>query len=99
MAYLLVNKETNIVDEAVAWDGDTNKWNPPPTHIALPLATTRATDWSWNKDLNDWEEVENIGNGSIGDTWNGSVLKAPHPSTIVTPALPSQPNSSGTQDL
>ena len=73
-AYLLVNKQTNIVDNAVEWDGNTATWQPPETHIAIPYAGTPSIDWVWNETTQDWDSVETIGNGGIGDTWDGTKM-------------------------
>lgn len=70
--YLMINQETNIVDNIVIWNGDTQSWNPPSEYLMLPLATTMALDWFWSDTLQDWELQENMGNGNVGDTWNGT---------------------------
>lgn len=33
--YALINKETNVVDNICAWDGNTQTWTPPSTHDAI----------------------------------------------------------------
>ena len=43
--YALVNKQTNICDNVISWDGDTNKWQPPETHLALLVDTTPSLRW------------------------------------------------------
>ena len=37
--YALINKETNIVDNIIVWDG-TNCWIPPDTHTAVNIENT-----------------------------------------------------------
>ena len=80
-SYLLVNKETNIVDNAVEWDGDTSKWLPPDIDLTLNQSTTESIDWVWDAQISEWVAAEiTIGNGGIGDTWNGETLIKPKPS-------------------
>jgi hypothetical protein len=71
MRYALVNKQTNKVENFVAWDGDTTKWQPPATHEAIFTADKPTIDWVWNPDLNDYEQVETVGNVQMGETWDG----------------------------
>lgn len=87
--YLLVNKQTNIADNQTFWDGNTSVWSPPSTHLAIPQATTIGTYWKYEKDLKDYVEVDHMGQGSIGDTWDGTKFRAPKPD------LPEQPVSTG----
>lgn len=81
-SYVLINKETNIADSAVAWDGNIETWQPPETHLALLLDTIPAVDWVWNEETTKWIAVEGIGNGGIGDVWDGEKLVQPYPPLI-----------------
>jgi len=78
-SYLLINKENNIAENAVEWDGNTSVWSPSEAYIAIPVAGTPSIDWVWNDDTQEWEAEETIGNGGIGDTWDGSKLIEPKP--------------------
>jgi len=83
--YFLINKETNIVENYIGWDGNTENWQPPETHIIIPAETTIAVDWIWSEDISEWLYVEGIGNGGIGDIWDGtkvSQIKPDKPLTI-----------------
>ena len=77
--YFLINKNTNIVDNCISWNGDTSTWQPPETHIAVPAETTPAIDWVWDAAAQDCVAVEGVGNGGIGDVWDGQKLIAVKP--------------------
>jgi hypothetical protein len=79
-SYLLVNKETNIAENAVEWDGNTSTWSPPDIDFTLPVATTPSVDWVWKEEAQEWQlGQESMGNGGIGDTWDGTKLIKPQP--------------------
>jgi hypothetical protein len=86
--YALVNKQTNICDNVVSWDGDTNKWQPPETHMAMLVDTTPSLRWRANYELNEWESVECMGYGSPGDIWDGTRLCDPQPTGPLPPYDP-----------
>jgi hypothetical protein len=71
MRYALVNKQTSKVDNLVEWDGNLETWQPPETHEAIFTADKPTIDWVWNPDLNDYEQVETVGNVQMGETWDG----------------------------
>ena len=92
--YLVI--ESNVVTNIVVWDGDTNTWQPPADATMLVQATTPAMVWEpiyTNKVITGWQLVEEIGQGAIGFTWNGTVLTTNEPE----PAVPVQPVASGVQ--
>jgi hypothetical protein len=93
--YLMINKQTNLVDNLVMWDGNVNSWNPPSEYLMLPVATTMAYDWFWSDVLQDWELQENMGGANIGDTWNGSACITSATKESNTP----YPTTTGIQDL
>lgn len=73
--YLII--ENNIVTNVVLWNGDTSQWTPPQGSIALIQATTPAMIWEpviVDKKITDYVLTEQIGAGSIGFTWDGTVL-------------------------
>lgn len=48
--YALVNKNTNVVDMVVAWDGDENGWRPDEIYLPILLQDTPgdpAMGWSY----------------------------------------------------
>lgn len=83
--YLLINTETNTCDNLVVWDGDTNTWQPPSTHIAMPADTTPAMVWVMDETITppDYILSEVIGAGAIGFSWDGSVLTTDQPKPAV----------------
>lgn len=72
--YCLINKTTNICDNVILWDGNTDTWQPPDNYLVLNQATTPARIWEWNESLNDYELVTVLGKGDLFDTWDGFVL-------------------------
>jgi hypothetical protein len=93
--YLII--ENNVVTNDVVWDGNTETWQPPTDSIQLVEATTPAMVWELTTDEPpDFVLVEKIGAGSIGFTWNGSVLTTNEPKPPVPQPAPNQPNTEGT---
>tara|TARA_B100000902_G_scaffold367051_1_gene389336 strand:+ start:350 stop:577 length:228 start_codon:yes stop_codon:yes gene_type:complete len=45
--YLIINTTTNIVENNVEWDGDTDKWSPPTGCIGV-ASTEGGIDWKYN---------------------------------------------------
>lgn len=89
--YLII--EQNIVINIVVWNGDTTQWTPPQGSIALVQATTPAMVWTLDKATNTFVLTEQLGQGGIGFTWDGSVLTTNEPQ----PKPPAQPVATGTQ--
>jgi hypothetical protein len=85
--------ENDVVTNNVLWDGDTNTWMPPANSIQLVASEVPAITWMLKSDRSGFELVEEVGLGSIGFTWDGSVLHT-HESE---PVLPAQPVTTGTQ--
>jgi hypothetical protein len=77
--YLII--ENNVVNNIVVWNGDTSQWTPPAGSIALVQATTPAMVWVFDYTTTPYtatlEEV--MGEGSIGFTWDGTVLTTNQP--------------------
>lgn len=86
--YCMVNEQTNVCDNVVVWDGDTNTWTPPPGYLMLVQDTTPAKNWAWNTVTKVWELVV-YGLGSTGFTWDGTYLitNEPEPPPIVDPVV------------
>ncbi len=70
--YLVV--ENNVVTNVVAWDGDTNTWQPPEGATMLVQDTTPARLWVLNEPQNDYVLAEIVGAGTIGFVWDGQIL-------------------------
>jgi len=75
--YLLINQQTNIVDNLCIWNGDTQTWTPPPNYLCLPQDTTPRITWVYDEQTQSWVSCDATGTGSIGDTWDGQTLIAP----------------------
>jgi hypothetical protein len=82
--YLIINQETNIVENTCVWDGNTQTWNPPANSLVLVQATTLAVVWVWNEELNDTELQEQLGQGGVGFTWDGTKCITNQPKPVVT---------------
>ena len=94
--YLMIDLSVNTVENICLWDGNTETWQPPTGYLMLVQATTMALVWQWDKAIPDWVLTQQIGQGQIGFTWNGSecVTNDPKPE----PPQP-QPVTEGTQNL
>lgn len=93
--YLMVNKSTNTVDNVCVWDGNPNTWQPPAEYLMLVQATTVALVWVWDAPLDEWVLGQQVGQGQIGFSWNGSECVTNEPK----PAKPIQPLVEGAQPL
>ena len=93
--YLMINPE-NVVDNVCVWNGDTNTWQPPEGYTMLVQAATPAMVWGLNAEKTDYVLTEQIGAGSIGFTWDGTVCTT----NELKPNPPAQqPTTEGTQTL
>lgn len=78
--YLIV--ENNVVTNDVVWDGNTETWTPPTDSIQLIQTTTPAMIWEAvivDGKITDYVLVEQIGQGQIGFTWDGTVCTTNQP--------------------
>ena len=94
--YLMINQSTNVVENVCLWDGNSSTWQPPAGYLMLIQATTMALVWVWDKPVDDWVLTQQMGQGQIGFTWNGSecVTNEPKPEKPST-----QPEVTGAQTL
>ena len=65
-------------------------------YTVLDLEQTPVINWNWNESLNDYEEVENIGNGGIGFVYIEGKLVAVKPTEI---PQTQQPTNTGTEEI
>ena len=93
--YLII--ENNVVTNTVVWDGNPQTWQPPTNSIQLVQETTGAMVWVSNTDKTDFILEEQLGVGSIGFTWDGTILTTNEPKPILAIANASQPRTTGTQ--
>lgn len=86
--YLEVDATTNIVVNAVVWDGNTSTWTPPKNTIMLPQETTPAMVWKVNIETTpfSYDLVSTLNAGQIGFSWDGTVLMTnePNPTLLNT---------------
>lgn len=86
--YLII--ENNVVTNVVLWDGDTQTWTPPLNSIVLVQATTPAMVWVGIRTeimppttpptyTVVYELEEEIGQGQIGFTWDGTICTTNEP--------------------
>lgn len=92
---LYLTVENNVVTDMVTWDGDTNVWYPPENVLLLPLLTTLARTWVLNSDNTEYVLEDIIGRGSIGYTWDGTILTTNQ--TEPPPINASEITTTGTQ--
>jgi hypothetical protein len=70
----LINNITKICENVSSDDREANEINIEG-YTVLDLDNTLVINWNWNESLNDFEEVESIGNGGIGFTYvNGKLV-------------------------
>jgi hypothetical protein len=86
--YLIISN--NIVENIVLWGGNPN-WILPSNSIALSQNDTPSIKWALNSTKTDYELIEFLGFGDIGDTWDGSKLTTNQPK----PKLPISPIPQG----
>ena len=96
--YLIV--QNNVVTNSVVWDGNAQTWQPPADAVMLIQSITPALVWQSNGLIPpSWVLTEVLGAGSIGFTWNGSVLTTNQPEPAPQQAASNQPNTTGTTTI
>lgn len=78
----MINKSTNIVENVCVWDGNTESWNPPADYLMLVQSTIPAIVWTpvaVDNKITDFVLTEELGQGAVGFTWNGSVVTTNQP--------------------
>jgi len=91
----LINNNTNICENVST---DTRALNEIQIegYTVLNLNSTSTIIWSWNKELNDFEEIENIGNGGIGFIYTNGKLVQVKPEK---PVKQDQPKTTGIESI
>ena len=97
--YLII--EQNVVNNVVVWDGNTQTWTPPQGSIALVQANVSALVWELDVTLVPpaYVLVQQIGQGQIGFTWDGSVLTTNEPQPQPPTPANDQPIVNGVQTI
>lgn len=55
--YAVINSETNIINNVILWDGESN-WTPPAGTFAVPLTSEAGIGWKYeNKKFIDIRPV------------------------------------------
>ena len=88
----LINNITNICENVSSDDRPANEINIEG-YTVLDLENTSTINWDWNESINDFEEIEGIGNGGIGFVYTNGKLVA------VKPAIPEQPTTTGIEEI
>jgi len=84
--YLMIDPQ-NIVENVIVWDGGSD-WTPPTGYTMIIQETTPAMVWKLNDSVtpNVYQLTEVVGAGSIGFTWNGTLLTTNKPQPTVPSA-------------
>ena len=77
----IINNITNICENVTSDNRPANEIIIEG-YTVLDLSNTSAITWSWNEELKDFEQFENIGNGGIGFIYTDGKL------VQVKPAIP-----------
>lgn len=88
----LINNQTNIC-ENVSLDTRPANEITIAGYTVLDLEQISVITWDWNEELNDYEQVESIGNGGIGFVYTDGKL------VQVKPEKPIQPITTGTEEI
>jgi hypothetical protein len=88
----LINNQTNIC-ENVSLDTRPANEITIAGYTVLDLEQISVITWDWNEELNDYEQVERIGNGGIGFVYTDGKL------VQVKPEKPIQPITTGTEEI
>jgi hypothetical protein len=93
--YCMIDTATNICNNVVMWDGNSDTWTPPPSHLMLVQATTPAKVWEYDSVSKTWSLGVQVGAGQINFAWDGTYLITNDPE----PVAPTQPVTNGAQTL
>ncbi len=97
--YCMIDAANNICENVVMWDGNPDTWTPPAGYLMLVQATTPAMVWVLDDSTNDFVLDEQMGQGQIGFTWNGTVLATNEPKPPAPAPGPDGPTVTGAQTL
>lgn len=77
--YCMINKDKNICENIVVWDGNHDTWTPPLNCLMLVQDTTLTKIWNLNSDKTAYVLTNSVGHGDIGWTWDGTYLTTNEP--------------------
>lgn len=72
--YLMINQETNIVENIVVWDGNETSWQPPANMLMIQQESIASNIWVYDAEKKDFDLTEVLGAGVIGHIWDGKKL-------------------------
>ena len=75
----IIDSTTNKCVNVSSDDRDISEIEIPAPFFVINLETTIAIDWVFDESISDYVQVEGIGNGGIGDDWDGTKLVQPKP--------------------
>ena len=88
----IINNITNICENVSSDTRPANEINIEG-YTVLDLENTSVINWNWNESLNDYEQVESIGNGGIGYNYiDGKLIK-------IKPTEIPQPTTTGIEEI
>jgi len=94
--YLMVNKNTNLVENVVLWDGNLQTWNPGDDFLLMKAEDHLCTAWFWVD--GELQSQQALGIAGIGDSWDGTAFskqQPPKPEPLPAPAAPVQLTDGG----
>lgn len=97
--YCMINKQTNVCDNIIEWDGNINHWTPPENYTMVLHSNTKSKTWKLNKDFTQWVLTESFGNCEIGYIFDGEFYITNQPQPTEIPVLEPQPEVSGAQTI
>jgi hypothetical protein len=91
----LINNITNVCENVTSDNRPANEIIIEG-YTVIDLDNTLTINWNWNESINDFEEIEGIGNGGIGFVYTDGKLVAVKPSL---PVNSQQPTTTGTEEI
>jgi hypothetical protein len=75
----IINSITNVCENISLDDRPVSEIQLPEPYFVVDLDTTTTLNWTWDTETNALVQVERIGSGGIGYTWDGTKLIEPTP--------------------
>ena len=96
----IINNITSICENVSSDTRPANEINIEG-YTVLDLDQTPIINWNWNETLNDFEEIESIGDGGMGYTYtNGKLVhKKPEKPVVEEIIKQDQPTTTGTEEI
>jgi hypothetical protein len=96
----IINNITNICENVSSDTRPLNEINIEG-YTVLDLDQTPIINWNWNETLNDFEEIESIGDGGMGCIYtNGKLVhKKPEKPVVEETIKQDQPTTTGIEEI